>query len=138
MLVSAYEDPLGGVAVGWGDQVWDLGTDTTDPAVYGRFAGIAAAIADSEWEPNENDGQRPTTLDGLVRVAVWDDGEMTVDEAVITASGTDFVHGALPGLEHVRVPLPDGRVADLRMSVEGLRALAALGRDLNNPGGVRR
>jgi len=53
---------------------WNLGQVTRD--LVGRAADHAKAFAEGEWEPNEEDGQSPTTdLEGLQLIGTWSASE---------------------------------------------------------------
>jgi hypothetical protein len=60
MTYTAHEDNAGGVHISNGRTAWFLGFDE-----YADLDGWAAG----DWEPSENDGQTPETLDDYAKMA---------------------------------------------------------------------
>ncbi|GIH70364.1 hypothetical protein [Sphaerimonospora thailandensis] len=71
MTVTLYETNSDILVIAKDGQAWSLGTPSGD-YLNGTFAADAKAWTDGDWEPNENDGQTPTTLsDDIPPVAEW-------------------------------------------------------------------
>jgi hypothetical protein len=76
--IDLHENNSGGlIAVKDDGEAWTLGFNGMEAQFRGKFAEDAAAWAGGDWEPNENDGQRPADpdwADFCEHVAVWRDG----------------------------------------------------------------
>lgn len=70
--IRIYEDNAGAVYLERNGEVWALGPVTPD--MYGHAESDAAGWHAGDWAPNENDGQKPATTDGLDVIAEWTPG----------------------------------------------------------------
>jgi hypothetical protein len=109
-IVGLYEDNAGAVYLHREEHTWRLGPVTADMA--GRFAADAAGWVAGDWEPNEDDGQVPTDLDGLTHIASWIPAGVLVEvndhgERVAGFGGCRYIGHVLVDADAVRAFLAD-------------------------------
>jgi hypothetical protein len=103
--VELYEDNAGAVYLHRGNETWSLGPVTAD--MSGQFAEDAAAWVAGDWEPNDNDGQTPTNLDGLTHIATWTPGGVIAEtndfgERIAGFGGSDYIGYVLADINEIR------------------------------------
>ena len=127
-VITLFETNSDAVVISNGVEAWNLGPVTPD--MEDTFAADARAWEAGEWQPNEVDGQTPTTTDDLTPVATYENGVVSlsvVEDALgggarvylgeasktttyerTTDEGTDTIRITVTGDEVRRVFFTDG------------------------------
>lgn len=92
--VTLYETNSDILVVARDGQAWSLGAPAGD-YLNGTFTQDAQSWVKGDWEPNEGDGQTPTTTDDLTPVAVWVPGgvRLLVEADQLGGSARIYLHG---------------------------------------------